>query len=351
MIPEEAWQILPSGSPLELAPWVQAAIAQANLSERQARAYAWAHHILASSRDALAFWAFENLTEDLTAGFIRFGKSEDEREKLVKSVWGKEPPPFPHVITKDGERWSFGIVIGIRPSAILPLPSIQPVPSLPPTPPILPLPSIQHAAGIAFPVIFEFRSIQYNAPPHPVGNATSTCYVRPRSGKHYYGGSVWTEGILVARHVLANAGVANTGAIVTMDTTPPSNMQVVDIDAATTIDAAILDSGTNSIPATANPSTIISAVAPGQKVTVRGKNNTFSADVIRVMDDPSYFGNMVAHRAFMDTSGVAGDSGAIAELSSGEIVGLYIGAAPSANEGLLQLMNQVCKYFEVDPYR
>jgi len=332
MIPEEAWQLVPPETPSELAPWILPAISQANLSERQGRAYAWVHHILALSRNAVSSWVSDGLVEDLTAGFIRFGGQKDERELLIRNIW-KGNPPFRQILAKDGERWSFGIVVGIRSSAIVPSPFVQ-----------------YTTAGMAFPIIFEVRRVQYDAPDNPVGNATSTCYVRARPGKHYYCGTTWIEGVLVARHVLANAGAAYAGATVAMDTNPASTMMVVDIDPATTIDAAILDSGANLIPATANSLTIVSAVAPGQKVTVHGKKNTFSADVLRTMDDPTYFGNMVAHRAFIDASGAAGDSGAIADLSSGDTVGLYIGEIPSPKEGLLQLMNQVSRYFDVDQY-
>jgi hypothetical protein len=70
------------------------------------------------------------------------------------------------------------------------------------------------------------------------------------------------------------------------------------------------------------------------------------------MDDPNYFGNMVAHRAFLDKYGVSGDSGAlVTEQSTGDAVGVYIGqTAGPPIEGLVQLMRQVTKYFEIELY-
>jgi hypothetical protein len=128
-------------------------------------------------------------------------------------------------------------------------------------------------------------------------------------------------------------------------------LPVIDIDStASTIDAAVLDGRTAPIPATAKQIPLYPAVAPGTNVTVCGAHTQFSADVLRVMDDPSYFGNMVAHRAVLDQYGVHGDSGALVrEATSQDAVGLYIGKIPGPPaEGLVQLMRQVTKYFDVD---
>ena len=67
------------------------------------------------------------------------------------------------------------------------------------------------------------------------------------------------------------------------------------------------------------------------------------------MDDSHYFGNLVAHRVFIDSHGVQGDSGALVTSAAMDAIGLYIGKTGGAvSEGLLQSMRQVSEYFEVD---
>jgi hypothetical protein len=177
---------------------------------------------------------------------------------------------------------------------------------------------------------------------HPHG------YVRTRSGKRYYSGTKYTDGILIARHVLV-PNYTTAGSNVPMATAPASTVKVGDIDAGTTIDAAILDTGAGSNPPGLNALSLVAAVAPGLRVNVTGSVTTFSADVLRVMDDPNYFGNMVAHRAFIDAYGKRGDSGALTSDQTGNAVGLYIGVTKTP-EGIVQLMRQVTTYFEIDLY-
>lgn len=203
--------------------------------------------------------------------------------------------------------------------------------------------------GPAFLVVVERREVMEDKPSNPSGSATSACYVRTRTGKRYYSGSKYTDGILVARHVLVPS-YTTAGASVPMATNPPSTATVADIDdAATTIDAAVLDDG-NPTPSGAKLLSLVAAIAPGLRVTVGGSVTNFSADVLRVMDDPTYFGNMAAHRAFIDNHGQKGDSGALTTHASGDAVGLYIGATKTPVEGIVQLMRQVTTYFEIDLY-
>ena len=129
------------------------------------------------------------------------------------------------------------------------------------------------------------------------------------------------------------------------------SMSVVDVDtSASTIDAAILDCG--SIPASVSSLPIAPAIAPGSLVDVMAPAITFSAQVLRINDHPSYFGNMIAHRVFVDTIGTSGDSGSLVlQANPKNAVGLYMGSTGGPTpEGLVQSMRQVVQYFDIDIY-
>jgi len=121
---------------------------------------------------------------------------------------------------------------------------------------------------------------------------------------------------------------------------------VVDIDDGTTIDAAILDCGI--VPASALPLRLAPAVPPGASVNVRTSSGGFSAQVLRINDHPCYYGNMVAHRVFLDTVSSKGNSGSlVTRIPHGDAAGVYMGSTGgSVPEGLAQSMRQVVKYFE-----
>jgi hypothetical protein len=236
----------------------------------------------------------------------------------------------PKVATKEAT-YSFGVVIGIE---------SPPRSDLDPQDDDL----SQYITIDGFPVVAEYRVVSYGAPPSPAG-ATSACYARPRSSKRFYG-MPWSDGIVVARHSLAGLGYA-LGASVPMAS--GTSCTIADLDSsATTIDAAILDCAV--IPATATSLVLAPAIAPGSSVTVRTSATSFSAQVLRVNDHPSYYGNLVAHRVFIDAVGASGDSGsAVLRSAHRDCAGLYMGTTggPLA-EGLAQSMRQVVQYFDVD---
>jgi len=282
---------------------------------------------------------------DVSSGFIPM--TGDGKNRLSR----KYPPglfeylgnlPLAPAVTDRGRtEWRFGVVIGIGPSA--------PLGTEPPVAPFGPsaLPRRTWSGqGPSFPILVEWRELNKDAPPNPYGAATSACYARPRPGKRYYSGKRWYDGILIARHVLLPR-YATAGSSVPMSS--GATAAVVDLDSvATTIDAAILDAVPP--PPGLSPLGVVNAVFPGLQVSVSGAVSSFSADVLRVMDDSSYFGNMVAHRAFLDSFGQRGDSGSLVTDAAGEAVGLYIGSHPKSNpvEGIVQLMRQVTQYFEID---
>ena len=342
MIHENAWELLPDYPPDDVAPWVNPALDAAGVDDQRHRmAYCWAHALL-SAIDGPTIRTV--LTADLggspqveiadiSAGFIPFHEvipdTPGNREQQLALL------PDAHSVQGEDIRYSFGIVIGI--SGVTPSDA-----------------ELTFASGLGmlvspydmFPIILERRVVEDAQPVHPAGNATSTCFARPRSNKRYYCG-VWTDGILLARHVLQGVGTS-PGTAVSMQGGATST--IVDIDQSTNIDAAIIDATSiGGIPPQASPIALASAAPPGGTVTVRGKNASFTAAILRVMDDSRYFGNMVAHRVFIDAYGVQGDSGALVTSAASDAVGLYMGKTGGAvSEGLLQSIRQVCEYFQVD---
>jgi hypothetical protein len=354
MIPEAAWALVPESRPSDIESWETIAVVQTGLDRRQERAYLWAHAILRSARASGILPSLESYwnasgarVADISAGFIPFGKIEDinlsgQRQSLYHQL-SKATAHLPDKIwaQEGSDRWAFGLVIGLEFPDGGPSGEARPF-ALPVLGPVVPV------GGRPFLVIVEWREVVLDKPSNPSGAATSACYVRARSGKRYYSGTKYTDGILVARHVLVPS-YTTAGASVPMATTPSSTATVADIDSATTIDAAVLDDG-NSMPSGAKLVSLVAAVAPGLHVTVDGSVTKFTADVLRVMDDPNYFGNMAAHRAFIDNHGKKGDSGALTSDTSGDAVGLYIGSTKAPIEGIVQLMRQVTTYFEIDLY-
>lgn len=351
MIEEAAWELLPKELPAEVEPWVLHSAREAQFDGRQFRAYVWANWLLDQARfpgptvhtAALGSVSGDYEITDITAGFIPVISNQTQRvtkremylqyiQNEARKVKSNELPNL---------TWTFGIMIRVQPAKGRSLT------------PFVEQKEISQLTWVdGYPVMCEVRespsTVEEQAPVNPQGAATSTCFVKPVKGKRFYG-PVWSEGILIARHVLGAAPTA--GALVNMQTGPA--LPVVDIDSkATTIDAAVLDAGIGSVPASAKQISVYSAVAPGTNVTVYGANGLFTADVLRIMDDPNYFGNMVTHRAFLDQYGRHGDSGALVRTTtSQDALGVYIGhtQGPPA-EGLVQLMRQVTKYFEVDLY-
>lgn len=350
MIEEAAWALVPQRLPADIDSWVLNVAQQAHFNDRQLRAYAWANWLLNQSRfpqpvvSTAILGAFRGDYEivDITAGFIPITSNSpavSKREKYLQFI--VNPTRKLESTVSPNVTWTFGVMIGVQAA-----PGVGLLERFTEQDEIG-----QFVAIDGFPVMCELRenptTFLQQAPANPLGAATSTCFVKPVTGKRFYG-TVWSEGILIARHVLGSTPAA--GALVNMQTGPA--LPVVDIDSATTIDAAVLDLGTGGIPTGAKRIPLYPAVAPGTNVTVYGTSAPFSADVLRVMDDPKYFGNMAAHRAFLDQHGQYGDSGALVrETSSRDAVGVYIGqTGGSPAEGIVQLMRQVTKYFEVDLY-
>lgn len=328
MIDEQAWRLVPERKPEDTPLWVEAALSARPEHEREGRAYAWADRLLRrlSEENGLevvrnSLGAGESALLDVSAGFIPFGNAGANGAFGARGRFFERNARVARVVTESGS-YAFGVVVGVAGDV---------------------------ADGVeleidGFPVVVERRRVELAAPPNPVGGAMSSCFAKPLAGKRYRSGVVWTDGVIVARHSLGGAAV---GTGVTMD--DGTVWSVADVDAATTIDAAILER-TGGVPSAVSVLTHAAATLVGVTVDVQ-TSATFSASVLRVMEDPSYFGNMVAHRVFIDRSGVSGDSGALAvEASSSEAVGIYIGntGGSGTTEGLLQSMRQVCKYFDVE---
>jgi len=348
-----AWTVVPPLDPPDVEAWVANSISQAMLLEPHRRAHLWAYWLLKKAADdqlsvvySAVNSAFTGSFEisDITAGFIPVQPQTKRDAYLQKSTRYERRT---HYYDASGLFWTFGLVAGVRPvpkeeEGAEPL-AERPLPSQ-----FLDIDGFPVMCELRFDSDIEAKATAFHAPAHPSGAATSTCYVRPGYGKRYYGRQ-WSEGVLIARHVLGS--LTYPGAQVLMQS--GATLQVVDIDPnATTIDAAILDAGWGAIPAGTNQIGLHPAIAPGINVNVAGAQTQFSATVLRVMDDPRYFGNMMAHRAVLDNCGIRGDSGAfVTEQLTGQAVGLYIGTIPGPPaEGLVQLMRQVTTYFQAELY-
>jgi hypothetical protein len=316
MIPEEVWSLVPKEEPVEVPDWKKELTAKMEFTDEQRRAYYWATHLLEVNRKEMFFLPriVNSSITSFSAGFIRL-----PTEKFTTS--------FRHTIVRtENVSYTFGITVTLKERNFLP----------DEMKPFFEMDSLD-----GFPVVVDTRGDVMHAPPHP-HSVVSSCYAVPRTGKTFRCGH-WSNGILIARHVLTPP---SPGTSVPMTTGSP--LRVTDVDGADTIDAAIL--GCTTIPSSANSLPLRKALGIGDDVTVRTSTSSFAAQVLRIHDDPKYFGNMITHRVIIDTAGSVGDSGAlVTHTRSGDAVGIYIGKTnASPPEGLVQSMRQVTDYFEID---
>jgi hypothetical protein len=340
MIPEQAWGLVPNEIPAELEEWVLSFADAAEFSERERRAYAWANYLLSRLDGRVVstavlgllipsgdFKAYEVV--DISAGFIPYSGSSGELGNGIARQL-RMSYNVPSVMTYEGS-YAFGVVIGVQSAAPTSEENLGSGTEL-----------SQLVAIDNFPVVAEYRRLVESAPPNPMG-VVSACYAKPRLSKRFFGPS-WSNGIIIARHVLGNLGFS-PGTLVPMRS--GISIPVVDIDGATTIDAAILDCVASP---TVSPLSLPAAVAPSTTVDIRTATGSFSAQVLRIYEDPHYYGNMMSHRAFIDKVGISGDSGSLVVRTSHlDAVGLYMGSTGGLPaEGIVQSMRQVVQYFDVD---
>lgn len=345
MIPEEAWKLIPGDYHPDLPMWIENFAKAAEFNDKEIRAYAWAMYLLSRLTGQAISTAIMGIVantqpwsvpeiQDISAGFIPFHKKQ---QNTLLSHRAARMRFSEHSVDVGGINYSFGIVLGISITEVDKISGSEKTADITPS---------QTVDIDGFPVVVELRQIVNNSPPHLSG-AASACYVQPRRSKRFFG-PIWSNGILIARHVLAPLGYS-VGMSVPM--VSGASLPVVDIDtSASTIDAAILDCGSIPVQATFLP--LSPAIAPGSVVDVRTPAQTFSAQVLRINDHPSYFGNMVAHRVFLDTIGTSGDSGSLVlRTNPKDATGLYMGSTGGfPSEGLVQSMRQVVQYFDVDLY-
>jgi hypothetical protein len=341
MIPEIAWRLLPETEPTESPPWAIRVADASPFSKRERLAYLWAIKLLSQASGQGISTAVIGLAQpgssqaevvDISAGFVSFGSKTGQQLDAFRTFRMREKSAEERtIIDGDSElNYTFGVVIGINdPKLFSREPDLRQLVSLP--------------GG--FPVIVEPRALVTQGPPYPSG-VSAACYATPSVSKRFYGPR-WSSGIVIARHVLANYGFS-TGVSIPMSN--GKNYSVSDIDpAATTIDAAILDCG--ALPTGTKALPLATAVAPSSLVSLALHGGAVAAQVLRINDHPNYFGNMMAHRAFVDKIGTSGDSGSLVtgpSLST-DAVGIYIGRCGlSPDEGLVQSLRQVVKYFEID---
>ncbi len=339
MIPENVWQLVPGEFPKETPLWVTNFAKAAKFEKREEQAYLWAMNMLSNYRRYIStavlglmhkYPPYEYSIEDISAGFIPF--SAEQEGTFMSPRQARMSYSSARTITEGGVSYAFGLVIGISVSDSI-MEQVAKDEHI----------ELSQVVGGEMPFVAEFRKAIEHNPPNPVG-VTATCYARPRVNKRFFGPQ-WSDGIVIARHVLANVGFA-LGTTVQMQL--GGTAIVSDIDSATTIDAAVLDFG--SAPAMLQPLLLAPAVAPGTDVYVRTASGGFDATVLRIYEDPHYFGNMMSHRVVIDRIGVSGNSGALVRRKMhGDAVGIYIGSTGQVPaEGLVQSMRQVTEYFGIE---
>jgi len=206
-----------------------------------------------------------------------------------------------------------------------------------------------------FPVIEISGTVAlHGAPPNPahVPNAgTSTCWAIPRTK----GGS-WNNAIITAGHVVNGVSLGSTLPLVaSAHHTSPSSATLVDVGPSP-IDGAVLKI-ISPIPTGLASLAILDPaaypIAPGLLVQLVSTHTTATGTVLRVNQNPGYFGPLMAERIVIDAIGKPGDSGGlVADQSKHDGLGIYIGTIPSipngARDGVAQGLWQATEWFDAD---
>ncbi|WP_422359998.1 hypothetical protein [Reichenbachiella sp.] len=326
MIPEKAWDLIPEQ--INAADWALRIADRTELTGNSRKAYLQATKLISEfldyfeERNYLSTSFLERFRIlDLSAGFIpNYYKRSDVRR-------GNRNLDF-----EEYNDYAFGVIIGVDARLIDP-----------------DWPYGEFGGNGIFPFIIEPRDISYEVPPNITGPsmAVSSCYVKPKPGKSFYYHPTWSSGILTVRHAFKPS--YSPGTIVSL--AGGNNVQVAEIDKySSTIDAAILDCGT--LPSGISTIPVVAGLAPGDSVNVRTSSSSFSANVLRIFEHPSSYSSLFGHRVFIDTTGVAGDSGSFVTRTNNsqkEAVGIYMGrTGTSPDEGIIQSMRQITNAFEIE---
>lgn len=209
-------------------------------------------------------------------------------------------------------------------------------------------------AGQAFPLVEITGTVQPSgAPPNPnhVHNAgTSACWARARKTA-----GTWSDGIITAGHVVSAMGLGSAVALsASAHHRSPATSTLVDLGTCP-IDAALLSvastpSGLSAL-ALLDPAT--TPIAPGTLMQLSGRHTSATGTVLRVNQNPGYFGPMLAERLVCDTPGVPGDSGGlVADRAVRQGLGIHIGTIPSTSgaprDGVSQGLWQATQWFDAD---
>lgn len=210
-------------------------------------------------------------------------------------------------------------------------------------------------AGEKFPVIeITGTVIRDGMPPSPnhVSNAgTSTCWAEARSP-----GGAWNNGIITAGHVVNTVGLgASVKMLASTQHGAPTISTLANLG-GNPIDAAVLKI-TQSKPqgltllATLDPA--IAPIAPGMAMELIGRHTMSNGIVLRVNQNPGYYGHMLAERIVYDTPSVPGDSGGlVSDGTKRQGLGIHMGTIPSttgaARDGVAQGLWQATEWFKAD---
>jgi hypothetical protein len=218
---------------------------------------------------------------------------------------------------------------------------------------------IQRIAGHPFPVIHICGTLRRSGiPPHPnipTNAGSSACWARVRaSGEE----RSWKQGIVTAAHVASAYPLGTRVALLPSKShAHPSSGRLVAV-AECPIDAAILDASSDKLPNLPPlniPNPAHNPIAQNTPAHLDGRHTQRGGLVLRVNQDPGYFGTMVAERIVFDFTGIPGDSGGLLYGATPQDgLGIYMGDIPTkpggARLGVAQGLWQACDYFRMDVF-
>jgi hypothetical protein len=152
------------------------------------------------------------------------------------------------------------------------------------------------------------------------------------------------------------------GTVVSLVRSPlhalPSNATIVDVGQGP-IDGAVLEMDGQFWPSTISALTVsdpaIAPIPPGAAVILSGRHTPSGpGTVLRVHQNPGYFGPMMPERVVFDITGVPGDSGGLVSDGGRAGFGVYIGAIPNRlhgpKDGVAQGLWQITEWFGADVF-
>jgi hypothetical protein len=215
-------------------------------------------------------------------------------------------------------------------------------------------------AGTVFPVVEITGTLRHQGvppfPDSPPNAGSAACWARSRGT---VAGATWRTGMITAGHVVSGMPL---GRVISLVPSPlhalPSDATIVDVGQCP-IDGAVLEMDSKDWPSTISALTVadpaIAPIPPGAAVTLSGRHTpSGTGTVLRVNQNPGYFGPMMAERVVFDAIGKPGDSGGLVSDGGHTGFGVYIGAIPNRilgpKDGVAQGLWQITEWFGADAF-